>query len=372
MRRQTSRPRDNWPRIVESQGLVFHSIDEIAYWDESVYYEFTRAEIDQLELATDELNVRCLDAVQYVIDQDRLGDLQIPPEFHEFIRESWERDEQTVIGRFDLVFDGRSPPKLLEYNADTPTSLLEAAVIQWHWLRDQFPLRQQFNSIHDRLIEAWSTFRAGRSPRMVFAALGGEIEDFINVNYLRDTAIQAGWQTDYLDIETLGWNEDTKIFTDLANRPLPDIFKLYPWEWMHREQFGPMLARSQTRWLEPPWKAILSNKGILAILWEMFPDHPNLLPASFQPLAGDHVRKPLFSREGANIQIVKFGMVRSETGGPYDGPLVYQQLCELPNFQGFHPCIGSWLVNGWACGIGVREDESLITGNVSRFVPHLF
>ena len=60
------------------------------------------------------------------------------------------------------------------------------------------------------------------------------------------------------------------------------MFKLYPWEWLFREDFGASLAGSPTRWLEPPWKAILSNKGILPLLWAMFPRHPNLLPAFFE------------------------------------------------------------------------------------------
>ena len=372
MQRRTVTPRPNWPAIVESQGFPFHSIDDIPYWDEAVYYEFRAGEIDQLERATDELNRICLTAIQKILDQDRLDEFEIPSEFHQFIRHSWEVDEQSIIGRFDLVYDGRSSPKLLEYNADTPTNLIEAAVIQWHWLQDQFPQRDQFNSIHERLIEAWGSCRTGRSSKMVFAALGGEIEDYMNVNYLRDTAIQAGWKTEYLDIDQLGWNESRQSFLDLAGRPIEDLFKLYPWEWMHREEFGPKLLSSKTRWLEPPWKAILSNKAILALLWEYFPGHTNLLPASFEPLSCDYVRKPLFSREGANIQIVRHGEIQAETDGPYDGPVIYQQFCELPNFDGFHPCIGSWVVNGWASGIGVREDESLITGNVSRFVPHLF
>jgi glutathionylspermidine synthase len=44
----------------------------------------------------------------------------------------------------------------------------------------------------------------------------------------------------------------------------------------------------------------------------------------------------------------------------------------VPNFAGNHPVVGSWMVNGYACGIGVREDTKLVTGNTSRFVPHVF
>ncbi len=53
------------------------------------------------------------------------------------------------------------------------------------------------------------------------------------------------------------------------------------------------------------WKAVLSNKGILPLLWERHPNHPNLLPAFFdddpaaEPSAKPGCAKPLFSREGA-------------------------------------------------------------------------
>ena len=151
-----------------------------------------------------------------------------------------------------------------------------------------------------------------------------------------------------------------------------EVFKLYPWEWMIRETFGPHLVRRTTRWLEAPWKMILSNKAILAVLWELFPQSPYLLPASLQPIAEPFVRKPLLSREGANVQIVDGGRVVQETDGVYGGPYVYQQWTALPEFDGNYPVVGSWMVNGYPCGIGIREDASPITSNMSRFVPHIF
>ncbi len=373
MYRHSTSPRAGWQAIVESQGLAYHSLDDLPYWDESVYYEFTPREIDVLEQASSELSDLCLQAVDHVFRTDRLEQFQIPRTFHPFLRDSWEQDEHTIYGRFDLAFDGVMQPKLLEYNADTPTSLLEAAVIQWFWLQDAHPRCDQFNSIHDRLIEAWRDFEGRGERKLYFAAVAGQVEDYMTVNYLRDAAAQAGWETSYLDVEQIGWHEGRHAFTDLEEAEIELCFKLYPWEWMLREDFGPRLVESRCRWLEPPWKAILSNKAILPVLWELFPGHPNLLPASFEPLSGgNYVRKPIFSREGANIQLFQRGRMFLETEGPYDGPWIYQELHPLPRFQNrYSAVIGSWIVNGWACGIGLREDESPITGNTSRFVPHL-
>lgn len=378
MNRLSNSPRPDWQRIVESQGFHFHTGDEgQPYWDESAYYRFSRSEIDAIEEATYALDDMCLQAVEYVVSENLFHRFVIPEPAIDYVRWSWEHDEITLYGRFDLAFDGRQSPKLLEFNADTPTSLLEAAVIQWYWFKDVFPTLDQFNSIHERLMEAWRAVAAepGRpnSP-WHFSALSGVIEDFMTVTYLRDTAIQAGLQTEYIDIERIGWNHDRARFLDEQERPMGNVFKLYPWEWMLEDEFGQHLsiARETTRWLEAPWKMLLSNKAILPILWELFPDSEYLLPASFDPPGYPHVRKPSLGREGANVRRVLGGKVVQETDGPYDGPWIYQAHTPLPDFQGKYPIIGSWLVNGHACGIGVREDVTPVTTNQSRFVPHVF
>ena len=374
-------PRLDWPKLVETHGLLFHSIDGVPYWDESAYYLFESREVDAIEAATVQLDRMCLAAVDHVITAGRLDAVGVPREFQPFVAASWERDEHTIYGRFDLSFDGNGPPKLLEYNADTPTSLLEAAVIQWFWAEalreavDDRLLKQfdQFNSIHERLIEAWGRVARELGTRIAFASLADTLEDNMTATYLRDTAIQGGMQTESISVEQIGWNAARRVFTDIRERPIPLLFKLYPWEWMIHEDFGRHLLQAPTRFLEPPWKMVLSSKGILPILHEMFPDSPYLLPAGFEPTGPSYVAKPTHSREGENITIVQDGEVVAETDGAYgDGPWVYQQYHPLPNFEGNFPVIGSWIVNGNACGMGIREDNGPITRNTSRFVPHLF
>lgn len=374
MQRHAKEPRSGWQGIVESQGMHYHTADGEPYWDESVFYEFTAREIDELEAATYALNDMCLAAVEHVIEQDRFDEFLIPKPFREFIARSWEEDEHTLVGRFDLAYDGRFPPKLLEYNADTPTALLEASVIQWFWLKDCFRENLQFNSIHERLLEVFRMLRKQIQETFFFTAVGGSLEDFMTVEYLRDVATQAGFTTAYLNIENIGWHSARQAFTDLKEHPIRCCFKLYPWEWMQREQFGPHLLKGDCRWFEPPWKALLSNKALLPVLWELNPGHPQLLETSFQPLpGGDYVKKPIHGREGANIEVYEKGRLFLQTEGPYAGPAVYQETWPLPRFEKqFFPVIGSWMVGGWACGLGIREDENLITSNLSRFVPHLY
>jgi glutathionylspermidine synthase len=373
VRREPADPRPHWRQAVEAQGLAFHTADGQPYWDESACYAFTPEEIDALEAATYRLDAMCLQAVEHVIAERRFAEVGIPAAFAGFVADSWERDEHTLYGRFDLAYDGSGPPKLLEYNADTPTALLEAAVVQWFWLRDTHPQANQFNSLHEHLIEAWGILMETRGPRWHFAAARGNLEDFLTVSYLRDTAVQAGLDTEYLDVDDIGWHAGRGCFTDLRERAVENLFKLYPWEWLFREEFGAHLPRGATRWLEPPWKAVLSNKGVLAVLWDLYPDSPYLLRAGFELWGDRYVRKPQHGREGANVTVVVDGRPLVETGGPFGGgPWVYQELRPLPDFSGHYPVLGSWMVNGYACGLGIREDPAFVTRNTSRFVPHYF
>jgi glutathionylspermidine synthase len=358
---------------VEELGFSFHSMDGV-YWDERACYRFTAAEIDKLELATGELQSRCIDAAGRVIERGDYERFRIPPAFIPLIEQSWNDDEKSLFGRFDLSWDGSGEPKMLEYNADTPTALLEASVVQWYWLKDVFPAHDQFNSIHERLIDRWKEMAADfPADRIVhFACVAESEEDQGNLDYLRDTAMQAGIDARALGMADIGW--DGEEFRDTDELAIKVLFKLYPWEWLAREQFGPFLLRRTVRVIEPAWKMLLSNKAILPVLWEMFPGHPNLLAASFEPgrFATDFVKKPLYSREGANVSITSQGRTLEEPGEYGEEGFVWQAYHPLPEFAGNHTVIGSWIVGEEPAGIGIREDSSPITKNTSRFLPHYF
>jgi glutathionylspermidine synthase len=364
--------REDWRARVESVGLAYHSGDA-PYWNESACYEFTLEQVELIEVATNELHALCLDAVEHVIEHNRFEELAIPEAAVPLIRESWENDRPSIYGRFDLSYNGKGPPKLLEYNADTPTSLLEAAVVQWHWLQDVSPLLDQFNSIHERLVAYWTELRPYLPPLLHFSAID-DVEDGLTVTYLRDTAEQAGIRTIGLPIEMVGWNG--QHFVGEEHEVIRALFKLYPWEWLVHEQFGQHIAQSGTLFIEPAWKMVLSNKGILPILWELNEDHPYLLETQRKPTpemrAWGYTRKPLLSREGANIRMHggEFGRA-VESGGDYGAEgYIYQQTAQLPCFDGNYAVIGSWVIGGEAAGIGIRESDGPITTNTSRFVPH--
>ena len=382
MQRIACEERAGWRDKAEAEGFLFHTIEGERYWDERAYYAFTLEEIERdIEAPTAELDKMCRELVARAVDDEHmLNRLRIPERYWTLIAASWKRGDPSLYGRFDLSYGGEGPAKLLEYNADTPTSVFESAVFQWQWLEDAKARlitpadADQYNSLHEQLIATWKEVGRGRALH-----LAGDLsspEDAGTLAYLEDTARQAGLATTVIAMENIG-RTPKGAFVDLANRDIALCFKLYPWEWMFGEQFGAAIAGSPTRWIEPPWKAILSNKGILPLLWAMFPRHPNLLPAYFEgdekaaELGNSFVRKPLYSREGANVAIVVGGEAIDQDEGPYGAEgFVRQAVATLPRFAENYVAIGSWIAGGKPCGLSTREDVSPITKNTSRFLPH--
>lgn len=377
MKRIAITPRNFWQNKVETLGFGFHSLEGIKYWDESAYYQFTYPQVEQLEKATNTLHEMCLEAVQYVMDHNLYHLFHIPASVIPLIERSWENDEPSLYGRFDLAYDGIHPPKMLEYNADTPTSLYEAGIVQYFWSEEVRRGVDQFNSIHEQLVDYFRSVKPYLKPgKIYFACITDSLEDLTTVEYIRACALEAELVTEFIYINEIGWDSKTQTFVDNQEVDIQNIFKLYPWEWMVHEEFGQnlLIDRNHTLWIEPAWKMILSNKAILPILWQLFPNHPNLLPSYFEKPTewNTYVAKPLLSREGANVEIVKNGNTILETAGEYgEEGFIFQEFFPLPEFEGNYAVIGSWVIGQEAAGIGIRENTTLVTNNTSRFIPHV-
>ncbi|MEU8645324.1 glutathionylspermidine synthase family protein [Streptomyces sp. NPDC048674] len=392
MERRTISPRPGWQQTVEEQGLIYpltrHPDDSLRpYWDESAHYVFSLPEIEVLEEVVEELHGMCLAAAAHIVERGRFADLGIDdPRVAAAVAESWRRRAElpSVYGRFDLRYDGTGPAKLLEYNADTPTSLVEAASPQWFWMEDRFPGADQWNSLHERLVAAWKKQGAllplGSPLHFAHSAADELGEDLMTVAYLKETAEQAGLATDWISMEEIGWDSLSGRFVDNRLRFIRSCFKLYPWEWLTADRFADHVldtldnggGTGSTLWIEPAWKMLLSNKALLAILWELYPGHPNLLPAYLdgpRELArtNGYVAKPLLGREGDGVTIHEPGadpVVREET-------CCYQELAPLPSFDGNRVVLGAWVVEDAAAGLGIRESSGLITDEYARFLPHV-
>ncbi len=404
MKKVTFPERPHWRDHAREVGFSFADMHDQPYWDETSAYAFTLDQIENdLEDPSTQLHAMCREAVAHVLDSEELMDrLAIPAQHRDLIAESWRRGDPEIYGRFDLAYDGQGPAKLLEYNADTPTSLYESAAFQWQWLEDQLAAgvlpagADQFNGIHEAQVARFAALFAPGS-HLHFTAVSGNPEDYGTVEAMGWAAREAGLGAHYCDLEKIALSDEGQ-FLDAEDRVIAVLFKLYPWEDLLRDDYAQHISGSGCLFLEPAWKALLSNKGILPVLWQMFEGHPNLLPAFFEQdvadalagrgdpvpqvadafdrarpqLSAGHVRKPILSREGASVAILQSGAIleQSANSAYADHPRIIQAYAELPRFDGFHPVIGAWIVGEACTGIGIREDRSRITQDLSRFKPH--
>lgn len=367
MERKIIKPRQDYAKKVQEVGFGFHE----DYWLEDAYYRFSMSEINELEKATNECYKMYCDAVEACLYDDvKLNMLCIPHEMREAIRRSWEEDDLSLYGRFDFAYV-HGVPKLLEFNADTPTSLIEAALVQWQWKEDVFPEADQFNSIHEALIQSWKDIHeVYQCETYHFASITDCLEDNSTLAYILYTAVEAGLHTMEMDFRDIDFQNGSLY---CGTEPINCMFKLYPFEDMFRLCMD--ACKTEMCWIEPLWKALMSNKAMLPILYEMFPNSPYILPAyreEDKAKLHSYCKKPIFSREGANIELVQNGKTMEKSDGEYGREgYIYQELVDIPSYQGKYPVLGSWVIGGEACGLGIRETSSRITDDMAHFVPHI-
>jgi glutathionylspermidine synthase len=383
MKRINLTPRNNWQKKFEDIGFFYHSIDGL-YWQENHMYSFSQQEIDTIKKATEECHMMYLHTLDWIINNKKLKFFGISNAVASKIEESWEQREDiksfSLYGRFDFsLLNGT--PKLLEYNSDTPTGILESGAAQLNWRNDLFPSYGQFNDLDSLFTKRWHEFSLLSKKPVYFACAANSNEDLGNLNYLNRLAIAGGVNTSselVLTMPDIGWNKECNIFCDLNDNPIESIFKLYPWEWLTKDDFGTNILNAKTDWIEPIYKMILSSKAMLPFLYQLFGDHPSILPAYFSfedmPLSikeSGFVKKPIYSREGANITLCVAGYSETTLGAYGDDGYVYQAAAKLPIIQDMHICIGSWTIGCTSAGIGIREDFTPITKDTSLFVPHI-
>lgn len=392
MERIEIQPRKRWKDKIAAQGLVYNEtvLDNgqiTNYWNESAMYALTMEEVTYLENVTEELDKMAFETALFLSEEQKKKDspfqLNIPNFALEYATESLNRRDLGVYGRFDFVYRG-GIAKMLEYNADTPTGLVEASIVQWNWLEETNPQHDQWNSIHERLIAQWAKIKMeyGKYGPLYFAHTGLDDsgEDLMTTSYLRDCAAQAGWDTLALEMSEIGFDTDINKFVDLNDVPMDNLFKLYPWEDMMNEPFGEKVADIKSRWIQPAWTMFLSTKVLGAAMWHLYPNHENLLASYVDSPREmtDFVRKPIHGREGDGIDIYINGQpaISSKHHRWGEEGYIYQDLYPLENFKGSdgsnnHAVLGSWVIDGESAGVGIRESDGLITDAYCRFVPNI-
>ena len=387
MKRLRVKPRENYEERLTEVGFNYYNLksdDDTDYWQESVMYGFSEREIDFIQVSTQELHNMAIDMVSRIV---KSGDY---PEYFELndiakelIEQSWRNGDPCMYGRFDLAYNGKDL-KMLEYNGDTPTSLLEGSIAQWDHIQEApgIPdeLRDQYNLIDETLVEGWA--RNFKNAQVHFAASNeAGFEDWGNTVYMMDAALRAGVKVKDISMQDIGLDNNGR-FLDLDNVEMRNVFKLYPWEYMVKEQFAESLKTSTTRWIEPAWKMLLSNKAMLVDMWKYNPNHPLLLEThaydAHAHYAGKWVRKPILAREGANIHILQNNVDCGAASGSfyfddYDKyGYVMQRWVKTPLHEGMLPTLGLWMVGDECAGMSLREDVFDVIGNDAHFAAHYF
>ncbi|MBF9239033.1 glutathionylspermidine synthase family protein [Hymenobacter sp. BT683] len=352
--------------------------------------QLSENEAEVLLQAADTLYDMLVESIPDPISDAFLQQLAIPANLWEIVRHSWKDERHWhLYGRFDLALTPEGP-KLLEFNADTATSIPETSVVQWASLvaTGQTDEDRQANGLFECLEDQfrhWRTLNIDRQATLLLVHLPDSAEDEANCAVLAEAAHAAGFADFHIcsvdDMKVSVAGEDRGIWAETAPnqwQKFDFLFKLVPWEILAEEEpeLTADLAHLQlTRDVvtaNPAYSLIFQSKALLAHLWNQFPHHPLLLESSLTTLPGHHIRKPLFGREGQNVaEIQPDGRTSTEVPGDFaQQPQLYQRWAELPaDAQGRRYQAGVFWA-GEACAIGFRREAGLIT-NLSEFVPHV-
>jgi len=378
-------------RTLEEFGFGWHTDSDTTKYIANELVVLSDAEAEAYYEAVNELYDMYARAAQHVIDNNLFFDLGIPFNLIEPIKKSWENDVHWhLYGRFDLAGGiGGAPIKLIEFNADTPTSLFETAILQWALLKHNgMDEERQFNNVYEaisdnfrRLVTLFDDPEEFEKHydgwKILFSSISGNIEEEQTVRLLQQMAIDAGFETGF---EPLGGVKfDDEGIYDSSEEPYEYWFKLYPWEDIAIEepelatQLTTIMQNQKAIILNPAYTLLFQSKGMMKILCDLFPDSPYLLKTSFVPLTGvQQVEKRMFGREGANVRIMDVsGSVIEANDGPYGNfKPIYQEYVEFPkDLQGNSYQAGVFFAYE-ACGLGFRRGGKILN-NMSKFVGHV-
>jgi glutathionylspermidine synthase len=378
-------------KTLNELGFTWHTDSDGTKYVSDELVEITQDEAEAYYSAANELYDMFVEAAQHVIDNDLFFELDIPFNLVDAIKKSWENDVHWhIYGRFDLAggIDGK-PIKLIEFNSDTPTALFETALLQWALLKhNNMDEVKQFNNVYEaikdnfkRLITLFddtSNFDERYDGwKILFSSISNNEEEEATTKLLQQMATDAGFNTHFEYLENIEFDEDGIYDSDGINYEY--FFKLYPWEDIAIDE--PELATTLTNIMQnqkaiilnPAYTLLFQSKGIMKILYELFPDSPYLLKTSFEPLDGvKQVEKPLFGREGANIKIIGAdGEISTQTDGVYDNfKKIYQEFAEFTKDSKNHSYQAGVFFAYEACGLGFRKGGDILD-NMSKFVGHL-
>ena len=378
-------------KYLESIGFYWHTDDDATPYIADEIVEVDSEEADAYYEAANELYDMFVEAGEHVIENDLLHDIGIPFNLVDAVKMSWDNDVHWhLYGRFDFAggLDGK-PIKLIEFNADTPTALFETSIVQWATLKlNGMEESHQFNNLHEALVENFkrmitmeedvSSFEESYDGwKILFSSVKGNIEEENTVRLLQSIANEAGYVTEFAYADEVEFDAEEGV--SYKDVDYEYWFKLLPWEDIAIEEsdlamlLTQIMENQKAIILNPAYTLMFQSKAFMAILWDLYPNHPLLLETSFEPLEGiAQVEKKIFGREGANTIIVDENEeIIAETDGEYgEFPSIFQEYVELPkNDKGESYQAGVFYAYE-GCGLGFRKG-GLILDNASKFVGHV-
>lgn len=376
---------------LEAMGFTWHTDADGSRYVNDELVEISSDEAEAYYEAANELYDMYVEAAGYVIENDLFFELGIPFNLVDAIKKSWENDVHWhLYGRFDLAggIDGK-PIKLLEFNADTPTSLFETALLQWALLKNNdMDENRQFNNVYEAISENFKRLitlfddtelfdERYDGWKILFSSVEGNDEEEATVRLLRQMATDAGFNTGFEYLHNVQFNDDG--IYDAQGNEYEYWFKLFPWEDIASDEpelattLNKIMLNQKAIILNPAYTLLFQSKGMMKILCDLFPDSPYLLKTSFEPLKGiKQVEKSVFGREGANVKIMQAdGTTIEKIDGPYDNyRKVYQEYVELPKDAKGKKYQAGLFFAYEACGLAFRKGGEIMN-NMSKFVGHV-
>ncbi|MBE3021659.1 glutathionylspermidine synthase family protein [Campylobacter sp. 7477a] len=376
--------------FMEQIGFAWHTDSDNSSYVADEIVGVTSDEARAYYEAANELYDMFVAAAQHIIENNLFHEVGIPFNLIDAIKQSWENDVHWhLYGRFDLAGGlDRKPIKLIEFNADTPTAVFETAIIQWAMLKfNKMDENSQFNDLYAALVENFKRLvvlggdtddfnKYYEGWKILFSTIAGNIEDENTTKLLQAAANEAGFTTDFAYVDEVEFSDENGIFKGEENYEY--WFKLIPWEDIAINEgelaliLTNILNNQKAIILNPAYTLLFQSKGILKILWDLYPNHPLLLEASNEPLAGKKcVKKPVFGREGANVSVIEAnGEVSFENKGEYDtSRVVYQEFYEFnKDERGDNYQAGVFFAYE-GCALGYRKGKEILD-NYSKFVGH--
>lgn len=378
-------------QYLESLGFYWHTDSDNSRYISDEIIVISEQEALSFENAANELYDMFIHAGQYIIDNNLFHNIGIPFNLINTIKLSWENDVHWhLYGRFDFAggIDGL-PIKLLEFNADTPTSLFETAIIQWAILKyNGLQENLQFNGVYEAILDNFKRIvtldndidrfdHLYEGWKFLFTSIRGNIEEENTVRLLQHIASKAGFKTKFAFADEIDFSKEDGIVFENENYEL--WFKLIPWEMIAIEEpdlamlLEQIIQNEKAIIFNPAYTLLFQSKGIMKILWDLYPNHPLLLKTSFEPIVNHkYVKKPIFGREGGNVSIIdNDGSVLKSNDGEYENyKMIYQEYAQLAKDTRGNSYQAGVFYAYETCGLGFRKGREIID-NYSKFVGHI-